>query len=124
MTPHAKSLILKAQDNIDTAKRNIDDANQHEIVGYNLAQSCENLLKALMTLRDIDFPEGEEAHDLDAMMALLEEDGMASISSHADVVELTPYNSLSARIPASARLNLHEYLGYVEELKTLVGQNI
>ncbi len=124
MTPHAKSLILKAQDNLDTAKRNIDDANQHEIVGYNLAQACENLLKVLMTLRDIPFPEGEEAHDLDAMMALLEEDNMASISSHADVVELTPYNSLSARIPANGRLNLHEYFGYVEELKTLVGQNV
>lgn len=123
MTPHAKSLILKAQDNIDTARRNIDDAHQHEIVGYNLAQACENLLKALLTLRDVDFPEGNDAHDLDTLMSLLEEDNMTSISSHADIVELTPYNSLTARITGSERLNLHEYLGYVEDLKAFVGQN-
>ena len=124
MTPHAKSLILKAQDNLDTARKNIDDAHQHDIVGYNLAQASENLLKALLTLRDIDFPEGDDAHDLDVMMSLLEEDNMSAISSHADIVELTPYNSLSARIPEGQRLNLHEYLGYTEELKQLVGQNV
>lgn len=123
MTPHAKSLILKAQDNLDTAKRNIDDQGQHEIVGYNLAQACENLLKALLTLRDIDFPEGDDAHDLDVMVALLEEDNMTTISSHADIIELTPYNSLSAHIPTGGRLNLREYMAYVEDLKQFVGQN-
>lgn len=123
MTPHAKSLILKAQDNIDTARRSIDDEHQHEIVGYNLAQACENLMRSLMILREIEIPEGEDAHDLDVLMSLLEEDNMTAISSHADVVELTPYNSLSARIPAGQRLNLHEYLAHVEDLKKFVGQN-
>lgn len=123
MTPHAKSLILKAQDNIDTARRTVDDQHQHEITGYNLAQACENLLKALITLREVELPEGEDEHDLDVLVTALEEDNMTTISSHADVVELTPYNSLSARIAPSARLNLHEYLGHVEDLKKFVGQN-
>jgi hypothetical protein len=123
MTPQAKSLILKAQDNIDTARRNIDDQHQHEIVGYNLAQACENLLKSLIVLREIEMPEGDDAHDLDVLMSLLEEDNMTTISSYADVVELTPYNSLSARIGPGERLNLHEYLGHVEDLKKFVGQN-
>jgi HEPN domain-containing protein len=123
MTPQAKSLILKAQDSIDTAKRAIDDQHQHEIVGYNLAQASENLLKTLLLLREIDFPEGDDAHDLDVMMSLLEEDNMTTISSHADIIELTPYNSLSAHITGSERLNMHEYLGLVEELKKFVGQN-
>lgn len=124
MTPQAKSLILKAQDSIDTAKRNIDDQHQHDIVGYNLAQACENLLKSLLTLREIEYPEGDDAHDLDVMLALLEEDNMTTISSHADIVELTPYNSLSAHISPGERLNLHDYLGYVEEFKKYVGQNV
>ena len=64
MTPQAKSLILKAQDNIDTAKRAIDDQHQHEIVGYNLAQACENLLKSLIVLREIEYPEGDLLLDL------------------------------------------------------------
>jgi HEPN domain-containing protein len=124
MTPHAKSLVLKAQDNIDTARRAIDDQHQHDICGYNLAQAAEHLMKALMSLREIEFPEGEDAHDLDVMMSLLEEDNLTAISSYADVVELTPYNSLSARIAPGQRLNLHEYLGHVEDLKKFVGQAV
>ena len=123
MTPNAKSLILKAQDNIDTARRAIDDQHQHDIVGYNLAQAAERLLMSLISLREIEIPEGEDTHDLDVLMSLLEEDNMTTVSSHADVVELTPYNSLTARIPDGQRLNLHEFLGHVEDLKKFVGQN-
>lgn len=123
MTPQAKSLILKAQDNIDTARRSIDDQHQHEICGYNLAQAVENLLKSLIILREIELPEGDDAHDLDILLSLLEEDNMTAVSSYADVVELTPYNSLSARISPGQRLNLHEFLGHVEDLKKFVGQN-
>ena len=124
MTPAAKSLILKAQDSIDTARRSVDDQHQHEICGYNLAQAAENLMKALIILREIEIPEGEDPHDLDVLMSLLEEDNMAAISSYADVVELTPYNSLSARIAPGQRLNLHEYLGHVEDLKKFIGQTV
>ncbi len=124
MTPAAKSLILKAQDSIDTARRAVDDQHQHEICGYNLAQAAENLMKALIILRNLELPEGDEVHDLDALMSLLEEDNLSAISSYADVVELTPYNSLSARIGPGQRLNLHEYLGHVEDLKKFVGQAV
>ena len=81
-------------------------------------------MKALIILREIEIPEGEDPHDLDVLMSLLEEDNMAAISSYADVVELTPYNSLSARIAPGQRLNLHEYLGHVEDLKKFIGQTV
>ena len=123
MHPAAKSLILKAQDNIDTARRNVDDPHQHEIVGYNLAQATEHLLKALIATRELQVPEDEDTHDLDALMQVLEEDNLAAISSHADVIELTPYNSLTARITGAQRLNLHEYIQHVEDLKKLVGEH-
>lgn len=124
MTPFAKSMILKAQDNIDTAKAHIDDPAQHLTVGYNLAQAVELMLKTLLSLRNVDFPKDEEAHDLDALMALLEEDNMAAISSHADVVELTPYNHTRAQIDPDERLDLKEWLQYVEDLKGLVVENV
>lgn len=124
MTPLAKSLILKAQDSLDLAKKLISDESQHDVVGYNLAQATENYLKVLLSARDLEYPEGEEAHDLDAMLSLLEEDNMTAASSHADVVELTPYNSTNAHIRKDERLDLHEYMGYVEDLKGLVQESL
>ena len=120
MNSTAKSLIIKAQDNLDLAKRFIDDDNQHNVAGYNLAQAAEHFLKSLLVMRELEFPEDEEAHDLDALMQVLEEDNMSAISSHADVIDLTPYNSLKANIGKGQRLNLHEYVGHVENLKNLV----
>lgn len=123
MIPAAKSLILKAQDNLDTARRHIDNDEEHDIAGYNLAQASENLLKALLVVRGLEFPTDEDAHDLDALMVVLEENGFPAVSSHADVVELTAYNSPTAHIRKHERLNLHEFLTHVEELKKLVGQH-
>lgn len=120
MTPFAKSMILKAQDCIDTAKANMETPAQHDIVGYNLAQAAEFMLKALCNLRGIEIPEDEDGHDLDMLMSLLEEDNMTSISSLADVVELTQYNSLKASVRPDERLDMKEFLGHVEDLKALV----
>jgi HEPN domain-containing protein len=122
MNSNAKSLILKAQDSLDTAKKFIDDDSQHDIAGYNLAQSCELFLKALCVERELEYPHDEDSHDLDAIMQVLEENNFAAISSHADVLELTQYNTPSAHVRADDRLDLKEYLGYVEELKKLVAQ--
>lgn len=124
MTAHAKSLILKAQDDLDIARKNLADEKQHDIVGYNLAQACEKYLKALIEMRGLEYPEGDEAHDLDSLMQVLEEGNFAAISSHADVIELTPYNSPSAHIRKDERLDLEEYAGYVENLKKLVGEQL
>ena len=124
MNSQAKSLILKAQDNLDLAKKLLADESQHDIVGYNLAQAAENYLKVLLSARNLEYPEGEEAHDLDAMLSLLEEDNMTAASSHADVVELTPYNSTNAHIRKDERLNLQEYVGHVEDLKGLVQESL
>jgi HEPN domain-containing protein len=124
MNPAAKSMILKAQDSLDLAKKHLDDPSQHETVGYNLAQATELMLKALCSVRDLEYPHDEEGHDLDALMQILEEDNLTAISSHADVIDLTPYNSTRAHIRADERLDLKEYLGYVEELKTLVGEHV
>lgn len=123
MNPTAKSMILKAQDNLDTAKKHLADEAQHDVVGYNLAQATECLLKALCATRDLPFPEGESAHDLDALMEVLEEDNLAAVSSHADVIELTQYNQTGAKVREDDRLDLEEYFGYVEDLKKLVREH-
>ncbi|MGZ3770918.1 MAG: HEPN domain-containing protein [Bdellovibrio sp.] len=124
MSAHAKSLILKAQDDLDTAKKFLNDDKQHDLVGYNLAQACEKYLKALCEMRDLQYPSDESGHDLDTLMEILEENNFSAISSHADVVELTPYNSTQAHIREDERLDMEEYLGYVEDLKKLVGEQL
>lgn len=121
MNPTVKSMILKAQDNLETAKKYLDDGEQHDIVGYNLAQACEFYLKALCVLRNVAYA-NEDAHDLDALMRALEESNFSAISSHADVIELTPYNSPQARIEDDERLDMKEYYGHVEDLKKFVGE--
>ena len=123
MNPTSKSLILKAQDNLDTAKKHLADESQHDVVGYNLAQATECLLKALCATRDLPFPEGDAAHDLDALMEVLEEDNLAAVSSHADVIELTQYNNPNSKVREDDRLDLEEYFGLVEELKKLVREH-
>lgn len=122
MSAHAKSLILKAQDNLDLAKSLLSDEKQHDIAGYNLAQACENYLKALCDMRSLQYPEDD--HDLDALMQALEENNFSAVSSHADIIELTPYNATNAHIRKDERLDLEEYLGYVENLKRLVGEQL
>jgi len=124
MNAAAKSMILKAHDSIETAKKLMDDDNQHEIVGYNLAQACEFFLKALCMFRGIEYPHDERSHDLNALMELLEEDNMTAISSHENIIDLTPYNSLRAHIRPEERLDLREYLEYVEDLKALVKEYV
>lgn len=120
----AKSLILKAQDNIETAKSNLGDDKQHDVAGYNLAQACELLLKSLLEMRGLEYPHDDDGHDLDTLMSILEEEGMAEISSHADVIELTQYNNTSAHIRSEERLDLKEYLAQTEDLKKLVGEQL
>lgn len=120
----AKSLILKAQDNIEIAKKALSDEKQHDVAGYNLAQACELFLKSLLEMRELEYPHDDDGHDLDNLMATLEEEGFAEISSHADIIELTPYNDTGAHIRPDERLNLQEYLGYTEDLKKLVGEQL
>jgi HEPN domain-containing protein len=122
MNPAVKSLIIKAQDNLDTAKQMIGDDKQHDIVGYNLAQATELLLKALCQMRNVEYAHDEDGHDLDLLMEALEESGFAAVSSYADVVELTMYNSSGAVIRKDDRLDLVEYTNNVEDLKKFVGE--
>ena len=78
----------------------------------------------MMTLRELEFPEGDDGHDLDVLMTTLEDEGFSEISSHADVIELTQYNSPSAHVSKDDRLDLSEYAGYVNDLKKLVGEQL
>lgn len=124
MSAHAKSLILKAQDDLDLAKKHLHEDKQHDLVGYNLAQACEKYLKALCEMKGLEYPGDSEGHDLDALMQILEENNFSAISSHADVVELTQYNSTNAHVRPDDRLDLEEYVDYVEDLKKLVGEQL
>lgn len=120
----AKSLILNGQDALDLAKKNIDDHKQHDFVGYNLAHAAELFMKAVCEMRGIDYPHGDDGRDLDHLMELLEESGFSAISSHADVNELTIYNSTASghMVRENDRLDLEQALSDVEELKKTVGQ--
>jgi len=122
MNPTTKSLILKAQDCIEIAKGGLADEGQHDAVGYNLAQATEFLLKSLCALRELEIPHGAQSHDLDFLMEALEDNNLSAVSSHADVIDLNPYNSATSKVRRSERLNLGEYYEHVEELKKLVGQ--
>lgn len=122
MSAHAKSLILKAQEDLDLAKKLLSNDKEHDTVGYNLAQACEKYLKALCDMRHLSYPEDD--HDLDALMEVLEESNFPAISSHADIIELTAYNATNAHIRPDERLDMEEYLGYVENLKKLVGEQL
>ncbi len=124
MNSTAKSLILKAEDNLNTARQHLDDDKQHDIVGYNLAQACEMYLKALCVLRNLEFPGDDEGHDLDALMQILEEDNLSAISSHADIVELTPYNSTTAKVRPDERLDMKEYWDHVQDLKNFIRETV
>lgn len=124
MSAHIKSLIIKAQDDLNLAKTHLHDEKQHLLVGYNLAQACEKYLKALCEMRGLEYPHDEEGHDLDALMSVLEENNFAAVSSHADVVELTSYNSTNAHVRADEQLDMEEYFNYVEDLKKLVGEQL
>ena len=124
MSAHAKSLIIKAQENLEVAKKFLDDEKQHDIVGYNLAQACENFLKSLCEMRQLDYSSEGDSHDLNELVELLENNNFALISSYADIVELTPYNSPKAHIRKEERLDLREYFEYVENLKKLVGEQL
>lgn len=124
MVSQAKSLILKAQDDLETAKRLLNDENQHDIVGYNLAQACEKYLKSLCELRNIDYPHDDDGHDLDLLMETLEENNYSQVSSHADIIDLTQYNSTQAFIKVEDRLDLEGYFEKVEDLKRLVGEEL
>jgi HEPN domain-containing protein len=120
----AKTLILNAQDSIELAKKNIGDDKQHDFVGYNLAHAAELFMKAVCEMRGISYPHDEQGQDLDYLMELLEESGFSAISSHADVNELTIYNSTRAghTVRENDRMDLEQALSDVEELKKLVGQ--
>lgn len=124
MSAHAKSLIIKAQDDLEIARKHLEDEKQHDLVGYNLAQASEKFLKALCEIRGLEYPHDDGGHDLDTLMQILEDHNFSAISSHADVIELTPYNSPKAHIRDGERLDLEEYLGYVENLKKLVGEQL
>ena len=119
---HAKSLILQAQDHLNLAQTNVHDSKQHDMVGYNLAQACEKFLKALCDMRELPYP--DEDNDLDELITAMEEAGLSPISSHADIIELTAYNSARAVVSEKDRLDLAEYLEYTLNLKKLVGEQL
>ena len=121
MSAHVKSMIIKAQEDLNLAKQHLQDEDQHDIVGYNLAQATEKLLKALCEIRNLRYPSEDDGHDLDLLVETLEEANFAAISSHADLIELNMYNSPKAYVRKEDRLDLSEYFGLVEDLKKLVG---
>ena len=116
-----KDLIQKAQFDLDFARQNMRDDNQHDMVGHHLAKACEKLMKALCASKGVEYDADE--HDLDNLMAALEESGFAAISSHEDLLALQTYES-PARNGHSDRLVMDEYFAKAKELEKLTVREV
>jgi HEPN domain-containing protein len=64
------------------------DKRSHAAAGFHAQQAVEKALKALLCLRDLDFP---RTHDLETLLALLSNSGTTPPVALAEVRPLTPY---------------------------------
>ena len=64
------------------------DKRTHAAAGFHAQQAVEKALKALLCLRDIDFP---RTHDLESLLAYLTTSGALPPVTATDLRPLTPY---------------------------------
>lgn len=72
-----------------------DERIAPEIVAFHAQQAAEKMLKALLVLRQVDFP---RTHSIGALLALCEEAGFAGAQELVDASSLTRY-AVAARYP-------------------------
>jgi HEPN domain-containing protein len=85
----ARQLLDRAADDVIAAGTLLEvDAVSDAIIGFHAQQAVEKALKAVLTVRGIDYP---FTHDLELLAALCERAGMTLPSDLADVPRLSPY---------------------------------
>lgn len=93
-------------------------ARRIEDVCFDAQQAAEKAIKAVMILRDIEFP---YVHDLDRLLSVLEEDGEPIPAAVRHSVELTKYAVVS-RYPMGVRpVSEREYLEATDIAEAVVG---
>jgi len=73
-----------------------DERIAPEIVAFHAQQAAEKVLKALLVLRQVDFP---RTHSIGALLALCQEAGFAGAQELSDASSLTRY-AVATRYPS------------------------
>jgi HEPN domain-containing protein len=87
--------LRRAQADMTVASLADDERIAPEIVAFHAQQAAEKVLKALLVLRQTEFP---RTHSIGALLALCEQAGFTGASALSDVVSLTRY-AVVARYP-------------------------
>lgn len=75
-----------------------------EIVAFHAQQAVEKALKALLVLRQVDFP---RTHDLGTLLRLCDAAGYSGIADISDIVTLTRY-AVASRYPGETDAVEHD----------------
>ena len=98
--------LNRARSNLVRAKTRVPGAYLEDLC-FDAQQAAEKAIKAVMILRDIEFP---YVHDLDRLLTVLEEDGEPIPVAVRRALELTRYAVVS-RYPMGVRpVSEREYL--------------
>ncbi|MYB32160.1 MAG: HEPN domain-containing protein [Acidobacteria bacterium] len=107
----------RARSNLVRAKTRVPGAYLEDLC-FDAQQAAEKAIKAVMILRDIEFP---YVHDLDHLLSVLEEDGEPIPAAVRRSAELTKYAVVS-RYPMGVRpVSEREYLEATEIAEAVIG---
>ena len=84
-----------ASADLQVASLTDDERIAPQIAAFHAQQATEKVLKALLVQQQIDFP---RTHSIGALLALLEEAGVAGVQELIDATSLTRY-AVSTRYP-------------------------
>ena len=86
---YARALIAKAQDDRYVLERLAGDANAPEwVLGFHAQQAVEKSLKAVLSLRQVEFP---RTHNLSMLLELLRRAGVALPPDGDELARLIPF---------------------------------
>lgn len=99
----ASVLMHKAKEDEFTVEKLLPDpASSDEIIGFHAQQAVEKCLKAILTLRDVDYP---FVHDLVALFELVRKQKISFPQEFEEVRRLTPFATILCyeELPADPR---------------------
>jgi HEPN domain-containing protein len=119
----AKTLILKADNDLKTAQIGIEHYGPLDAVAFHVQQAAEKLLKALLASRGVAYP---LTHDLRALLNLAVNEIPGLESFRERLLPLNPY-AVEIRYDHSVNPDSEEItsaLSTVEELRNAILDNI
>ena len=90
-----------------------------DTLGFHAQQAAEKLLKAALAARAIDYP---RTHNLNALIELLGNAGVALPAELADIDHLTPFGTVFRydEVLPKAGKDRSRWLGWIRALRTFV----